>query len=240
LAPPPKVPCWHSRYTADEITGFFAAANYEGPLDDEIFAGLWDNLPGLEALGVHPPALPAQGPRVHVLPHRAPQIVINQPVQVGAQAGPGQNQLPAVPARPHNQWNFGPLGPAMAPGGAQLFQDLPRQSPRAANPVPPAPPLSGNQPVVDQWQRFQQQIGGGNPRAPPQTNMGPHVLAREARQQMLRAMDGEIARRVGDQNQRLDAAIPAQPGVPAVAGGRVGRNAGRGAARPLNPPNGQT
>ena len=165
--------------------------------------------------------------------------MINQPEQAGVLAGPGQNQLPAVPARPHNQWNFGPLGPAMAPGGAQLFQDLPHRSPRAANPAPPLPLLNGNPPVVDQWQHFQQHIGGGNPRAPPQANMGPHVLAREARQQMLRAMDGEIARQVRDQNQRLNAAIAAQPGVPGVAGGRVGRNVGRRAAHPLNPPNGQ-
>ena len=234
------------KHNADGIIDLFAAGYYEGRLDDEIFAGLWDNLPGLEALGGHPHPLPAEGPQGYGLAYRVPPAVMNPPLEARAQAGPGQIQLPAAPARPHNQWDMEGLEPLINPGGLQL---RPPRVANLANMAPLAPPLHDNQPVVDPWQLFQQlqdndaniqQFGRIIPRIPPQADMRPHLLAREARQHMLRAMDGRIAQHARDENQIPDGAIPAQPGVPnRVASGRVRKNVDRGAAHPLNPPNRQ-
>lgn len=234
-----------------------AAGNYQGPLDGALFAGPWDDLPGLglEPPGGypgHPPPPPLQG-RVHILPHRAPQaqVVVNQPAQLGLQAGPPQDQSPA-PAVPQNQWNFGPLpmGLGMGPGNPQLFQ-LPRRAPQPpslgqpAQQVQPPAPFNGNQPAnqpeVDKWQRLQQirenianirQEAGGNPAPPPApANMRAHGQIRQAQQLQAQQMRFDFAPPVAIQ--------PAAVQMQGVVGGRMRRNSFRGPAHPLNPPNGQ-
>ena len=252
----------------------FADINFEARFEDQMFGGPWDNLPvlGLEqpgqAVGPPPPVpqLYPQAQQFQVLPHRAPQPAANSPVQAGAQAGYAQNQAPAIPAVPAApaqqnippqawQWNMGPFGPGVAVGGAPAFADLPRQSPRAANPgnqAQLAPMVFNNQPVVDHAQRLREvqdrivnlQQGVNNIQPQRAGNMGPNEYAQEQQRQIEQRV-----RNLRHQHMAFDAIIPleAQQGIamardaaqmPGVAGRRIPRHAGRGAAR-LKPPNGQ-
>lgn len=147
-----------------------------GHFDDEIFAGLWDDLPGMGLdpgqIGAQPARQPPPAPRLRPVeqqfeywPYLAPQAAVNQAVPAGAQAGNPQNQLPAFQPPP-GYLNIQPQVLGGNVGAAQegdqafpAFQALPRRSPRAAvypgNELP-QPQLVAEQAFAEQRERIRE------------------------------------------------------------------------------------
>jgi hypothetical protein len=245
----------------NQTVDIFADINFEANFDDEMFFGLWDDLPGL---GLEPPGQiegqavrqPPQAPSLHpvgrqyhVLPHRVPEVAVDQPVL----AANAPNIFAAVPVAPAQQnvqpqeygWNAGP--PQGGPqGGAQVFPRIPRQAQRAANePLQPRMVFDNHETFIDgQRQRVQelrssianlQQIANAVPPPLPENQAAYRTARQQQRRQqpqrLLANLDLPLAMQP---NAGVDAQ---QRGAVAEVRGRWPRHVGRGGA--FNPANGQ-
>ena len=131
-------------FNTDRVLDLFAD-HFGGDYDEDMFAGLWDDLPwfGLaqpdQVVGqpVRPPPAPGLKPIRQRFPYHLPPPVVNQPMPAAVQAGNAQWANPYIPAvvPPAFGWNGGP-----AQLGGQVIADIPRRVPKAGDqqPQPPA------------------------------------------------------------------------------------------------------